>query len=53
MAKFWLHNGLMRASTAAGKVGGRADREQAAADAEQATIDTKISRSKGAGGLAD
>jgi cysteinyl-tRNA synthetase len=47
MVKYWMHNGLMRAA-AAGKVGGRAEREQ-----EQATVDTKISRSKGAGGLAD
>jgi cysteinyl-tRNA synthetase len=48
MVKYWLHNGLMRAA-AAGKLGGRAEREQQA----EATIDTKISRSKGAGGLAD
>ncbi|MBW3597487.1 MAG: cysteine--tRNA ligase [Planctomycetes bacterium] len=48
MAKYWMHNGLMRASTAAGKVGGRGDRD----GEEQATTDTKISRSKGAGGLA-
>jgi cysteinyl-tRNA synthetase len=47
MVKYWMHNGLMRAA-AAGKLGGRAEREQ-----EQATVDTKISRSKGAGGLAD
>ena len=55
MAKYWMHNGLMRASSAAGKVGGKGDRESQAGDdgAEQATIDTKISRSKGAGGLAE
>jgi len=47
MVKYWLHNGLLRAS-AAGKVGGRAERER-----EQATAETKMSRSKGAGGLAD
>jgi cysteinyl-tRNA synthetase len=47
MVKYWMHNGLMRAA-AAGKVGGRAEREQ-----EQADVETKISRSKGAGGLAD
>ncbi len=52
MARYWMHNGLMRASTAAGKVGGRGDREQADGDGE-ATVDTKISRSKGAGGLAE
>ena len=70
--KYWLHNGLMRAGTAAGKVGGRSDRAGAGAAAaeapssgtssaieapaevaEEATVDTKISRSKGAGGLAD
>lgn len=50
MVKYWLHNGLMKASAGAGKVGGRSDREGAE---EQATVDTKISRSKGAGGLAD
>jgi cysteinyl-tRNA synthetase len=47
MVKYWMHNGLLRAS-AAGKVGGRTDREAA-----DATVDTKMSRSKGAGGLAD
>ena len=47
MAKYWMHNGLMR-SASAGKLGGRTEREQ-----QEATIDTKISRSKGAGGLAD
>jgi len=47
MVTYWMHNGLMRAA-AAGKLGGRAERER-----EEATVDTKISRSKGAGGLAD
>ena len=47
MVKYWMHNGLLRAA-AAGKVGGRAEREAA-----DATVDTKMSRSKGAGGLAD
>ncbi len=51
MAKYWLHNGLMRASTETGKVGGRADRDHDANSAP-ASSDTKISRSKGAGGLA-
>ncbi len=46
MAGVWMHNGLMRAGGDAGKVGGRADRE--AADDGGG----KISRSKGAGGLA-
>jgi cysteinyl-tRNA synthetase len=54
MAKYWMHNGLMRADSGAGKVGGKSDREADGAGAEeQATVDTKISRSKGAGGLAD
>lgn len=48
MAKYWMHNGLMRASSAAGKVGGRETGGE-----EQATVETKISRSQGAGGLAD
>jgi cysteinyl-tRNA synthetase len=47
MVNYWLHNGLMQAATA-GKVGGRGERER-----EEADVDTKISRSKGAGGLAD
>jgi cysteinyl-tRNA synthetase len=51
MAKYWLHNGLLKASSAAGKVGGRSDREAAAT--EQSSAATKMSRSGGAGGLAD
>jgi len=47
MVRYWMHNGLLRAA-AAGKIGGRAEREP-----EQATTETKMSRSKGAGGLAD
>ncbi len=50
MVKYWMHNGLMRASTAAGKVGGKSDRDgEAPAD----DVAGKISRSKGAGGLAN
>ncbi len=45
MATYWMHNGLMKAAAAAGKVGGRSEREKQASE--------KISRSKGAGGLAD
>ncbi len=52
MARYWLHNGLMRASVEAGKVGGRADRATDQPEG-QATTETKISRSKGAGGLAN
>lgn len=50
MANYWMHNGLMRASRGAGKVGGRSDREKSA-EGQEATVDDKISRSKGAGGL--
>ena len=42
----------MRAGDATGKVGGRSDRIESEAET-QATVETKISRSKGAGGLAD
>ncbi len=58
MVTYWAHNGLLRASNAAGKLGGRADRtttppgESASADGP-ATSSGKMSRSKGAGGLAD
>ena len=48
MAKYWLHNGLLRKSEASGKIGGQArDREQPAGGGG------KMSRSAGAGGLAD
>jgi len=54
MVTYWAHNGLLRASSAAGKVGGRSDREGEAALAESAeTVSGKMSRSKGAGGLAE
>jgi cysteinyl-tRNA synthetase len=54
MVKYWLHNGLLRASAAAGKVGGRNDREGAdGGEAVEAAAAAKISRSKGGGGLAD
>lgn len=43
MVKYWLHNGLLRKGEA-GKIGGRTDREQGGG---------KMSRSAGAGGLAD
>lgn len=49
MAKYWMHNGLLRAGTA-GKLGGRADRGDAEQTPEQAEAG-KMSRSKGAGGL--
>ncbi|MBL8872220.1 MAG: cysteine--tRNA ligase [Planctomycetaceae bacterium] len=50
MVKYWLHNGLMKAASQAGKVGGKSDRENA--EPEQADVSSKISRSKGGGGLA-
>jgi cysteinyl-tRNA synthetase len=57
MVNYWAHNGLLTAGAASGKVGGRSDRagESASAagpSAEQA-VSGKMSRSKGAGGLAD
>ncbi len=60
MVTYWLHNGLMQAADAKGKVGGKNDRTEAPANTAVAvaaaeptdTASTKISRSKGAGGLA-
>jgi cysteinyl-tRNA synthetase len=68
MAKYWLHNGLLRKSEASGKIGGRGDRAESAVGNVQAgavgnalrgvpeqpaTSGGKMSRSAGAGGLAD
>ena len=50
MVTYWAHNGLLRASSAAGKVGGRGQSETD--DADEAASG-KMSRSKGAGGLAE
>ncbi len=47
MVKYWMHNGLMRAGEK-GKVGGKSDRDASGDD-----VSGKISRSKGAGGLAE
>jgi cysteinyl-tRNA synthetase len=47
MVRYWMHNGLMKAAVDAGKVGGRSERER------DTDVESKISRSKGAGGLAD
>jgi cysteinyl-tRNA synthetase len=61
MVTYWLHNGLMQAAEAKGKVGGKNDREENASTPSSTAptvapasngADTKISRSKGAGGLA-
>ncbi|HEY6565559.1 MAG TPA: cysteine--tRNA ligase, partial [Pirellulaceae bacterium] len=52
MARYWMHNGLLRAGDASGKVGGRGDREDAlATDQGAAPTSGKMSRSAGAGGL--
>ena len=48
MATFWMHNGLMQAAGAAGKVGGRPRGEAVSADDAAAQAATKISKSTGA-----
>lgn len=56
MVTYWAHNGLLRASSAAGKVGGRSERESATGEPASAggeAASGKMSRSKGAGGLAE
>jgi len=61
MAKYWLHNGLLRKSEASGKIGGKSDREQPSTVGNAlrgvpeppAASSGKMSRSAGAGGLAD
>jgi cysteinyl-tRNA synthetase len=58
MVTYWAHNGLLRAATTSGKVGGRGERDggeaaSAAGPAPPEAISGKMSRSKGAGGLAD
>ena len=52
MVTYWAHNGLLRAGGVSGKIGGRGERESARADGADA-VSGKMSRSKGAGGLAD
>ena len=47
MARYWAHNGLLRRDPSAGKIGGKAER----ADGDDGG--GKMSRSKGAGGLAE
>ncbi len=57
MVRYWMHNGLMRSGGTAGKVGGKGDRQPTAVGqvpvetAVEADASSKISRSKGAGGL--
>jgi cysteinyl-tRNA synthetase len=57
MVNYWAHNGLLRAGTVSGKIGGRSEREQAGGGTDgssvQEAVSGKMSRSKGAGGLAD
>lgn len=52
MVRYWLHNGLMRADAEKGKVGGKSDRQDIAPASPEEGASSKISRSKGAGGLA-
>ncbi len=53
MVNYWLHNGLMRADAEKGKVGGKSDRDSEAETVSSEDASSgKISRSKGAGGLA-
>ena len=51
MVTYWAHNGLLRRDPSAGKIGGKAERtgDSAAAEGDGG----KMSRSKGAGGLAE
>ena len=50
MAKYWIHNGLLR-SGEAGKVGGRSERESQDEGSVEQDAGGKMSRSAGAGGL--
>jgi cysteinyl-tRNA synthetase len=56
MASYWTHNGLLRASCQTGKVGGRSDRNgqlEGNSETGSGSGGKKMSRSEGAGGLAD
>jgi cysteinyl-tRNA synthetase len=57
MVSYWAHNGLLRAGSVSGKIGGRNERDGEPASAGGASpadaVSGKMSRSKGAGGLAD
>jgi cysteinyl-tRNA synthetase len=52
MVRYWCHNGLLRKDTAAGKIGGKGDRGSAP-ETSPDEASGKMSRSKGAGGLAE
>jgi len=51
-AKYWMHNGLMQASSEVGKIGGRATREIDAGD-QAAQEAGKIGKSKGASAFSE
>ena len=55
MVLYWAHNGLLRAGTTAAKIGGRTEQPtgEPASAGGQEPASGKMSRSKGAGGLAD
>jgi len=54
MAKYWLHNGLMQASSELGKLGGRNTREAGEDDSDTASQEAgKISKSKGSSAFKD
>ncbi len=53
MVTYWAHNGLLRSDPSAGKIGGRAERADDGASASADGAGGKMSRSKGAGGLAE
>jgi cysteinyl-tRNA synthetase len=60
MVTYWAHNGLLRKGEAACKIGGRGERDSASPPpsageglGEGEAVSGKMSRSKGAGGLAD
>lgn len=55
MVRYWAHNGLLRAAAETGKIGGRSERDAGAlaGSSVEAAVAGKMSRSKGAGGLAD
>jgi cysteinyl-tRNA synthetase len=55
MVLYWAHNGLLRAGASSAKIGARTERPPAGevASATGDAVSGKMSRSKGAGGLAD
>jgi cysteinyl-tRNA synthetase len=53
MVTYWTHNGLLRRDPSAGKIGGRSERTGEVASATGDAVSGKMSRSQGAGGLAE